>query len=104
MTWNQFCGWSAAFGLALAALVSGLAPAYAAAFDARGGQFIAFKRFGGFERVGADWKSEIVLTSPEIVAQIPWDEMIASWNAEMPPATWMKIEARAFYVSGPTKW
>jgi hypothetical protein len=104
MPWNRTALCPAALGVALAALLSGMATVSGGGFDDRGAQFISIKRFGGFERVGADWKQQIVLTSPEIVAQIPWDEMIASWNAEMPPGTSLKIDARALYVSGPTKW
>jgi hypothetical protein len=45
-----------------------------------------------------------VLTSPEIVARINWDELIASWNAETPDSAYLKIEARAIYPTGPTKY
>jgi hypothetical protein len=102
--WKQTSSRCGVFGIALVALASAMTPGACAAFDARGGQFISFKKFGGFERVGANWKTEVVLTSPEIVAQIRWDEMIASWNAEMPKGTFMKIEARPIYASGPAKW
>jgi hypothetical protein len=72
--------------------------------DARGGQFIGFKSFSAFEKTAGAHPGEIVLTSPEIVARINWDELIASWNAETPDGAFLKIEARALYPAGPTKY
>src|SRR2546426_173829 len=72
--------------------------------DARGGQFIAFKHFASFEKSAGANGREIVLTSPEIFARIHWQELIASWNAEMPDSTYLKIEARARYPERSTTW
>jgi hypothetical protein len=72
--------------------------------DSRGGQFIGFKHFGVFERTTGERRGEVVLTSPQILAHIKWDEMIASWNADTPEGTYMKVEARAIYPAGPTKY
>ncbi len=76
----------------------------ASAFDTRGGQFIGFKSFSAFEQSPGAHVGEIVLTSPEIVASINWDQLIASWNAETPESAYLKIEARAIYPAGPTKY
>ena len=76
----------------------------ASAFDARGGQFIGFRSFSAFEQSPGARAGEIVLTSPEIVARINWDELIASWNAETPDGAYLKVEARAIYPAGPTKY
>ena len=73
-------------------------------FDARGGQFISFKSFSSFEQTAGALRGEVVLTSPQILARIDWDELIASWNAETPDGACLKIEARAIYPSGPTKY
>jgi hypothetical protein len=73
-------------------------------FDARGGQFIGFKSFSSFEQTAGALRGEVVLTSPQILARIDWDELIASWNAETPDGACLKIEARAIYPSGPTKY
>jgi hypothetical protein len=78
------------------------APAFG--FDDRGGQFIGFKHFSSFEQTAGARRGEIVLTSPQILARINCDELIASWNAETPDSTYLKIEARAIYPSGPTKY
>ena len=73
-------------------------------FDARGQQFIAFKSFGTFKKSPGKQPGEIILTSREIHSRIAWDELIASWNVEMPASAYLKIEARAIYPSHTTKW
>lgn len=90
--------------LALAALGTTSAFAAAKAPDARGIQFLAFKSFTKFTRTAGDNPGETVLTSPEITTRIEWDELIASWNTDMPASTWLKIEARAIYPERTTKW
>jgi hypothetical protein len=82
----------------------GLATTTAAAFDPRGGQFIGFKRFSAFEKSPGARPGEIVLASPEIVARITWNQLIASWNAEMPDGSYLKTEIRAIYPAGSTKY
>ncbi len=91
-------------GLLLPAVCLALTTTTASAFDARGGQFIGFKSFSAFKKSPGAHAGEIVLTSPEIVARIKWDELIASWNAETPDAAYLKIEARAIYPAGPTRY
>jgi hypothetical protein len=76
----------------------------ASAFDARGGQFIGFKSFSAFRKTPGARPGESVLTSPEIVARNNWDELIASWNAETPNAAYLRVEVRARYPGGPTKY
>jgi hypothetical protein len=91
-------------GLLLAAVGLALTAAPAWGFDNRGGQFIGFTHFSAFEQTAGARRGEIVLTSPQIAARIHWDELIASWNAETPEGTYLKIEARAIYPAGPTKY
>jgi hypothetical protein len=76
----------------------------ASGFDDRGGQFIGFKSLSAFKESAGARPGEVVLTSPEIVARLRWDELVASWNAETPEAAYLKIEARAIYAAGPTKY
>lgn len=90
--------------LAVAAIVAAPAIAPAGSLDARGIQFLAFKSFTSFIRTPGEKPGETVLTSPEIAARIEWDELIASWNADVPGSTWLKIEARAIYPERTTKW
>ena len=95
---------SFALALLLPAVCLALVNTPAAAFEARGSQFIGFKSFSAFEKSPGARAGETVLTSPEIVARLNWDELIASWNAETPDGAYLKIEARAIYPAGPTKY
>ena len=90
--------------LLLSAACLAFANTPASALDARGDQFIGFKSFSAFEQSPGARSDETVLTSPEIVARINWDELIASWNAETPDGAYLKVEARAIYPTGPTKY
>jgi len=74
-----------------------LAAAGAGELDPRGGQFIGFARFSAFAPSAGELPGEEVLTSPELAARIHWDELVASWNAEMPEGAYLKVEARALY-------
>ena len=76
----------------------------AATFDARGNQFIGFDHFSAFERSRGTKPGEIILTSPVIAARINWQELIASWNADTPDGTYLKIEACALYPTSATKY
>src|SRR5690348_341473 len=67
----------------------------ASTFEARGNQFIGLNRFAGFEKSKGSKPSEVVLTSPVIVSRINWEELVASWNADVPDGTYLKLEARA---------
>jgi len=72
--------------------------------DARGIQFIPFKSFYTFKRSAGERPGEKVLTSREIHARISWNELIASWNAEMPSASYLKVQVRAIYPDRTTKF
>jgi hypothetical protein len=72
--------------------------------ESRGGQFIPFTRFSGFDKSPGSNRGETVLTSREFVARLHWTELVASWNAEMPKGSYLKIEARALYPNRPTKY
>lgn len=72
--------------------------------DLRGGQFLHFKSFAAFTTTPGTNANEIILTSPEIQTRVRWDELIASWNAELKPDGYLKIEVRAIYTNRTTKW
>jgi hypothetical protein len=79
-----------------------LASAAASAFDDRGCQFIGFTSLSGWEK-SRGTRRELVLTSPVIVPTLKWNELVASWNADVPDGTYLKVEARALYVAKATK-
>ena len=68
-----------------------------------------FSRFVGLDQVSKFMRSqnengETVLLSPEIKAQIPWNELIVSWNADAPAGSFLKVEARALLSGRETKY
>lgn len=71
---------------------------------ARGIQFVAFNSLSQFTKSTGARAEETVLTSPEIATRIQWDELIASWNADMPADAALKIEVRAIYPKRATKY
>jgi len=72
--------------------------------DARGIQFIPFKSFYSFKRSPGERPGETVLLSREIRTRIDWNELIASWNADMPATSHLKVEVRAIYPDHATKY
>jgi hypothetical protein len=95
--WRKWAIAGAMVWLALAAAVAG-------ELDPRGGQFIGFARFSSFTPSTGELPGEKALTSPEIAARIHWDELVASWNVEMPDGAYLKVEARALYPQRATKY
>jgi hypothetical protein len=92
------------FALLFAVAIAAASPVAASDFDQRGGQFIGFKSFSAFTNSPGENPREIVLTSPDIVARINWNELVASWDADMPGSTYLKIEARALYPDSATRY
>lgn len=76
----------------------------AATPDFRGVQFIPFRSFGTFTASVGSNRNETILTSPEITTRIAWNELIASWNADLKPGASLKVEVRALYPNRATKW
>lgn len=72
--------------------------------DSRGVQFLSLKSFSAFAKSLDSVTGDTVLTSPEIHARIGWDELIVSWNAEIPAGAGLMIEARALYPDHQTRW
>ena len=95
---------SSAFLGLTALLCVGLDVSSAAISDARGVQFIPYTSLSAFKKSPGDRPNETVLTSPETHARIRWDELIISWNAEMPDDGYLRVEARALYPDRPSRW
>ncbi len=88
----------------VAALLMIFTSACVFAADFRANQFIGFSNFSSFEKTNTDKPAEILLTSPEISADIHFDQLIASWNANLPEDAYLKVEARAIYPEHATKY
>jgi hypothetical protein len=89
-------------------------------------RFIGFRKFSGFTVAPSSNANETVLLSkvieaPKVAGRGPaphgamllsqknrmpmaWNELIVSWNADAPPETWLKVEARAIYPDHETKF
>jgi hypothetical protein len=80
------------------------APARTSFKEFRGNQFIALTNFSSFASSSGHSAELLVLTSPEISTGIPFDELIASWNVNLPQNGSLGIEARVFHQERPTKW
>ena len=78
--------------------------AHSEPFDDRGIQFIPFTSLVTFKKSPGERAGESVLTSPEIRARLQWNELIASWNADMPTASCLKVEVRAIYADHASKF
>src|SRR5678815_5388612 len=81
-----------------------LHPWSSAGMDSRGNQFFGIKNFSNFKKSPGVQSNEWVLTSPPIKARIQFDELVASWNAEMTAADYLTIEVRAIYPEYETKY
>jgi len=92
------------FLLTLACFGTFTMSAHSKPFVSRGIQFIAFKSLSSFKKSVGELHGEVIFTSRVIRTEVAWDELIASWNAEMPASAYLKIEARAIYPGRTTKW
>jgi hypothetical protein len=91
-------GHAIGLGLLLAAAIAGPAQAQAAPTTA----LLTFSSFTNFTRTTRP--DETVLLSPELAADLAWDELIVSWNASMATNGSLVCEARALATDGPTRW
>ena len=60
-----------------------------------GPHFIGVTNFSGFDRGAEQDGDGSVWVSPVLAAPAPWEELVVSWNAVVPPGCGLKIEARA---------
>lgn len=82
------------FPLLLAAVIFSGCKSVPVANDHGFSHFVGLDNFSNFtQSQNAD--GETVLLSPIIPSAIDWNELIVSWNADAPPGTFLKIEARA---------
>ena len=75
-----------------------------AARPCHGRQFIGLSRFSTFMKGNGDSPGETAFVSPEIVSKIKWNELVVSWNADLPPGVVLKVEARAIYPEHSTRF
>ena len=66
--------------------------------------FIGLDRFSKFEKSRGTETNETVLTSPQFSIPIAWNEFVASWNADAPSGSHLKIEARGIFPDHTTKY
>jgi uncharacterized protein YvpB len=66
--------------------------------------FVGITNFSRYARDNKASPNETVLTSPEIVVPLSWDELVLSWNAIAPKGTHLKFEARGIYPERRTKY
>jgi hypothetical protein len=81
-----------------------LADSARAVSEARGRQFVGFSRFDNFQEIPGAQAGQKVLVSPEVQAQIAFNEAIVSWDAQTPPHSWLIVEARALDPGSATKY
>jgi hypothetical protein len=89
-------------------------------------RFIGIRKFSGFTTASSTNADETVLLSPVIKAPeaegsgpvqhgamllardnrapMAWNELVVSWNADAPPESWLKVEARAIFPDHETKF
>ncbi len=70
----------------------------------RGRQFLGLTQFTNFASAPTEQPADQVSISPTIQPQYPWNELILSWNAEVPRGTGLKFEARGIRSNHVTKW
>jgi hypothetical protein len=71
--------------------------------EPRGSQFIGIHDFSSFAE-HANGDSEVVVTSPVFTARTPCNELVASWNVDMPDDAYLKVEVRTLDAKEPTKF
>lgn len=85
-------------------LIGWLAGGTAFAGDPNGfSQFIGLANFASFTR-STNSDDSVTWLSPVLNTEIPWNELIVSWNADAPAGTWLKIEASAALADHATKF
>lgn len=65
--------------------------------------FVGIKSFSNFVR-DRDAGGDIVLLSPMINSEIPYNQLVVSWNADAPAGTFVKVEAAASSTGTQTKF
>ena len=86
----------------LLALLLVVLPATRAA-ERRGAQFLGWSELGPWrQNDSAPAPTEPTWLSPELDAEVAWDELVVSWNVDCAAGTGLVIEARALLAAGAT--
>lgn len=89
----------------IAVALAATAPALRSAeLDARGRQFVGRDSLSNFTETRGSLSEQILLTSPVIPSSINFNEVIVSWNADLPNDSYLIIEVRAIYRETATKY
>ena len=72
--------------------------------DYRGRQFIGFDSLSSFVEAKVPGDGRIFLTSPVIHADITFNEVVVSWNADLPEDAYLEVAAQAIYPQVTTKY
>jgi len=76
----------------------------AADVDARGRQFLGFTTFSSFKKAEGLRPYEVTLISPIIDSCIRFNEVVPSWNIELPEDCSLTVEAQVLYPERGTKF
>jgi uncharacterized protein YvpB len=68
-----------------------------------GSRLLSVMKFADWTTTGAG-TAETVLESPVYDSGLAWDQFVLSWNAETPPSTRIRFEARGIYPDHTTKY
>jgi len=68
--------------------------------DHDGRQFLGWTDLSDWHRSGGVTEAKQVLESPVIPTAVRWDELVASWNADAPPGTAVRIEVQPVHYPG----
>lgn len=88
--------------LALTGEAATLTPPQAAAPNVS--HFSGFSDFSHFTILPGIAPDTLTLESPVFDAPLSWDELVVSWNAALPAATELRIEARGIYPDHSTRY
>ena len=69
-----------------------------------GRQFIGLTNFSEFTKGRGESPDESAFVSAKMATQIKWDELVVSWNADLPKGVVLKIETRAIYPAHSTRF
>lgn len=72
--------------------------------DHRGSQFLGWTEFESWRLDPGQTSGSSVTLSREIQPDIAWDELVPSWNVDLPAETGLALEARAWIGERPTRF
>jgi hypothetical protein len=78
-------------------------PILAQTSDSRGRLFFGFDEFQQFSQTQSE-SNNLVLISPVIGSRMAFNELVLSWNVDLPADSFLEIGCRALYAGGPTAY